>query len=208
MLNNERRIFLNYKELRSERLLLRKLTDQDVFDLFEIYSDQEVMLYFDDRYAFQDIAEARQMIGDYNNAIHDKSGMRWGIVLEESEKTIETCGFHAISDYHKRIEIGYDLNRHYWGRGIMTEALSLIIGHAFENSEVNRIEAFIEPPNKASRALLRRLGFRMEGTLREHEMCRGKLTDIQVLGLLRREWKVANEKVQLFPGNEVSCVQD
>ena len=201
-------LFLNYKELRSERLLLRKLTNQDISDVFEIYSDPEVMLYFDDRYAFMDIAEAAQMINDYDNAIRSKNGMRWGIVLKESGKIIGTCGFHAISDYHKRIEIGYDLNRHYWGRGIMTEALSLIIGHAFENSEVNRIEAFIEPPNKASRALLRRLGFRMEGTLREHEMCRGKLTDIQVLSLLRREWKVANEKVQLFPGNEVSCVQD
>ena len=71
----------------------------------------------------------------------------------------------------------------------MSEALSLIIDHAYNNSEVNRIEAFVETPNKASRSLLEKLGFRMEETLREHEMCRGKLIDIQLLGLLRKDWK-------------------
>jgi len=189
-------LFLNYKVLRSDRLLLREPADQDISDIFEIYSNPEVMLYFDDRYAFKDIAEAEQMISDYHSAIRDKNGMRWAIVLKENEKTVGTCGFHAISDYHKRIEIGYDLNRDYWGKGIMSEALSLIIDYAFGNSDVNRIEAFVEPPNKASLALLGKLGFCMEGTLREHEMCRGNLIDIQVLSLLKKEWKMTDERTQ------------
>ena len=102
---------------------------------------------------------------------------------------IGTCGFHAISDYNKRVEVGYDLNRVYWGQKIMTEALSLIFSFAFEESDVNRIEAFVEPPNTGSRKLLEKLGFTMEGTLRQHEMCRGELIDIQILGLLREDWK-------------------
>ncbi len=180
-------LFSNYRELQSERLLLRKITGQDIPDLFEIYSSREVMLYFDDRYAFESMAEAEQMVSDYEKAFHDQNGMRWGIELKGSGKLIGTCGFHAISDYHKRIEIGYDLNRDYWRKGIMKEALALIIDHAFEVSEVNRIEAFVEPPNTASRALLEKLGFTPEGLLREHEMCRGKLTDIQVFSLLRKD---------------------
>ncbi len=182
-------LFLNYMELQSERLLLRKLTGQDVSDVFEIYSDPEVMLYFDDRYAFTEPSEAEQMISGYNQAIRNWNGMRWGIVLKASGKLIGTCGFHAISDYHKRIEIGYDLNRNFWGNGFMSEALSLIIDHAYNHSDVNRIEAYVETPNKASRSLLEKLGFRMEGILREHEMCRGNLIDIQILSLLRKEWK-------------------
>lgn len=185
-------LFLNYMELQSERLLLRKLTDQDVSDVFEIYSDPEVMLYFDDRYAFTEPSEAEQMISGYNQAIRNWNGMRWGIVLKASGKLIGTCGFHAISDYHKRIEIGYDLNRNFWGKGFMSEALSLIIDHVYSHSEVNRIEACVEIPNKASRSLLEKLGFRMEGVLREHEMCRGNLIDIQILSLLRKEWKTAD----------------
>ena len=137
-------------------------------------------------------SEAEQMISGYQNEIRDQNGMRWGIVLKESGKLIGTCGFHAISDYHKRIETGYDLNRHYWGKGFMSEALSLIIDHAFTVSDVNRIEAFVETPNTASRALLEKLGFKLEGLLREHEMCRGNLIDIQILSLLRKDRKAAD----------------
>ena len=68
-------LFLNYMELQSERLLLRKLSGQDVYDVFDIYSDPEVMLYFDDRYAFRELSEAEQMICGYNSAIHDAQSM-------------------------------------------------------------------------------------------------------------------------------------
>jgi len=180
-------LFSNYRELQSQRLLLRRITNRDIPDIFEIYSNREVMLYFADRYAFESIAEAEQMVSDYENALRDQNSMRWGIELKESGKLIGTCGFHAISDYHKRIEIGYDLNRDYWGKGIMKESLSLIIRHAFEESDVNRIEAYVEPPNTASASLLKKLGFRLEGTLREHEMCRGSLIDIQLFSLLRKD---------------------
>lgn len=185
----KKELFLSYGELQSERLSLRKITRQDIPDIFEIYSNREVMLYFDDRYAFENMSEAEQMVSDYDNAIRDQTGLRWGIVLKSTRKLIGTCGFHEISDYHKRIELGYDLNRNYWGKGIMKEALSVIIDHAFEKSEVNRIEAFVEPPNTTSCTLLGKLGFSMEGILREHEMCRGKLIDIQLFSLLRKEWK-------------------
>ena len=178
-------LFANYKTLESDRLLLRPITLDDTSDLFEIYSNKEVMLYFDDREAFKDISEAEKMAKDYVEALKNKWSMRWGIVLKETGKLIGTCGFHAISDYDKRIEIGYDLNRDYWGKKVMKEALSMIISFAFENSDVNRIEAFVEPPNTASHMLLERLGFVMEGTLRKHEMCRGELIDIEILSLLR-----------------------
>ena len=51
-------LFRNYRELQSERLLLREITARDVSDIFEIYSDPEVMLYFDDRFAFQELPKA------------------------------------------------------------------------------------------------------------------------------------------------------
>lgn len=81
----------------------------------------------------------------------------------------------------------------------MSEALPLIIDYAYNISDVNRVEAFVETPNKASRSLLEKLGFRMEGILLEHEMCRGNLIDIQLLSLLRKEWKAADKKAGLQP---------
>ena len=185
-------LFANFKELESDRLLLRQITSQDAEALFEIYSNKEVMLYFDDRGAFESMSEAEDMAKGYEDGIKNRSEIRWGIVLKETGKLIGTCGFHAISDHDRRVEVGYDLNREYWGQKIMTEALSLIFSFAFEVSDVNRIEAFVEPPNTGSRKLLEKLGFTLEGTLRQHEMCRGELIDIQIFGLLRGDWKYDN----------------
>lgn len=182
-------LFANFKELESDRLVLRQITSQDAAELYEIYSNKEVMLYFDDRGAFESMLEAEEMAKGYEEGLKNKWEIRWGIALKETGKLIGTCGFHAISDYDKRVEVGYDLNREYWGQKIMTEALSLIFSFAFDVSDVNRIEAFVEPPNTGSRVLLEKLGFTLEGTLRQHEMCRGELIDIQILGLLREDWK-------------------
>ena len=176
-------LFDNYGEINTERLKLRRITAADVNDIFEIFSDREVMLWYDDRFAFESISEAEEMIKQFNDGIDERRSLRWGI--EYDGRLAGTCGFHCLSEYHRRAEIGYDLNRDYWGRGIMTEALKGIIGYAFDVSELNRIEAYVEPPNTASRKLLERIGFTYEGTLRQHEMCRGEIIDIVILSLLR-----------------------
>ncbi|MDE5737339.1 MAG: GNAT family N-acetyltransferase, partial [Oscillospiraceae bacterium] len=80
-------------------------------------------------------------------------------------------------------------NRNYWNRGFMTEALEMILKFIFINSEINRIEAFVEIPNVASQKLLQKLGFTKEGTLRQYEKCRGNLIDIIIYGYLRKDGK-------------------
>ncbi|MFF0473214.1 GNAT family N-acetyltransferase [Streptomyces sp. NPDC004284] len=59
--------------------------------------------------------------------------------------------------------LGYGAFAHAAGRGLLTEALGLLLGHAFGPMELHRLEANIQPGNTASRALVRRAGFRLEG---------------------------------------------
>ena len=63
---------------------------------------------------------------------------------------MRTCGFFAFSENAKKAEIGYELNRNYWHSGFTSEALEMILKFIFINSEINRIEAFVEIPNIAS----------------------------------------------------------
>jgi ribosomal-protein-alanine N-acetyltransferase len=67
--------------------------------------------------------------------------------------------------------------------------MTAIIQYAFEVMKVNRIEALVSTRNKGSLGLVRRLGFRKEGTLREHDFYNGKFTDDFLFSLLKRDWR-------------------
>ncbi|MEU1472784.1 GNAT family protein [Streptomyces sp. NPDC005761] len=59
--------------------------------------------------------------------------------------------------------LGYGGFAHATGRGLMSEGLGLVIGHAFGSLGLHRLEANIQPGNAGSIALVRRAGFRLEG---------------------------------------------
>jgi ribosomal-protein-alanine N-acetyltransferase len=60
--------------------------------------------------------------------------------------------------------LGYWIGRPYAGRGIMPTALAMVIDHCFADAGLHRVEANIRPENAASRRVVEKLGFRLEGT--------------------------------------------
>ncbi len=86
-------------------------------------------------------------------------------------------------------EISYHLAEAHQGKGIGTQAVTQLVDHVFEQTELMRLFALISVGNHASRGLVQKLGFVHEGTLRGHFVIRGKRVDQCVYGLLRKEWK-------------------
>jgi len=60
--------------------------------------------------------------------------------------------------------LGYWIARRFAGRGIMPTALAMVIDHCFGDAGLHRVEANIRPENAASRRVVEKLGFRLEGT--------------------------------------------
>ncbi|MFW6448825.1 MAG: GNAT family N-acetyltransferase [Halobacteriota archaeon] len=85
-------------------------------------------------------------------------------------------------------ELGYWLSPDEQGRGYTTEAAALLLGHGFDQLALHRVHAHVYGFNEPSRRLLTGLGFTHEGTLREHGFVDGERVDLEVYGLLRREW--------------------
>lgn len=71
----------------------------------------------------------------------------------------------------------------------MQEALRALLGYAFGELNLERIEADVDPRNEASIRTLERLGFKKEGYLRERWKVNGEVQDAIFYGLLRREWE-------------------
>jgi ribosomal-protein-serine acetyltransferase len=99
-----------------------------------------------------------------------------------------TIGVHRIDWTNRRVEIGYWLGREYEGRGIMTEACRAVITHLFRELELHRVEIRCAAENARSAAIPKRLGFTLEGTLREAQWAGDRYHDLRVFGMLRRDW--------------------
>lgn len=84
--------------------------------------------------------------------------------------------------------LGYYAFLPHAGRGYMTEGLILALGWAFRDMRLHRVEANIQPDNDASRALIRRLGFRREGLSRRYLKIAGRWRDHERWALLAEEW--------------------
>ena len=84
--------------------------------------------------------------------------------------------------------IGYWIAQGFRGRGIVTDACRAVIDYAFLESKLNRVEIHCAAGNEKSCAIPQRLGFQLEGLLREAQLLNGEYQDIHVYGMLARDW--------------------
>ncbi|GHO64973.1 N-acetyltransferase [Ktedonobacter sp. SOSP1-52] len=180
--------FTHFPTLTTERLQLREIQPSDIEALFATFSDEEVMRYYG-KLPHQSLAETQTWFQQLQERYTRREAIRWGIALKGEESIIGTCSFHHFGpDYHYT-ETGYDLNRTYWGRGIMTEAMSAVLSYGFHELAFHRIEAIIDIANEGSKNLLLKLGFAYEGMLRQRFYFNGQFEDEHYFSLLKDEWR-------------------
>ena len=92
-------------------------------------------------------------------------------------------------DHHA--ELGYWLSRENWGQGICTEAVGLVVRFGIEQLGLQRIHAICMASNAASGRVLEKNGMLREGRLRNHVRKWGVFHDVDVYGLLRRDFSEA-----------------
>ena len=182
------RIEPRFPELSTNRLILRKMEKTDAKTLFQFWSDHEVTKYMNMN-SFKNIEQAFYMINFLNNLFRNKEGIRWGIVRKEDNTLIGTCGFNTWIKRSSRGEIGYELGQEYWGNGYATEALKEVIRFGFEETQLNRVEAFVVSEASRSIRILEKLGFNKEGTLREYGYWNNRYWNEHIYSLLRKDWK-------------------
>ena len=100
---------------------------------------------------------------------------------------VGNIGIHHISWAHRRAELGYWIGGPFEGHGYVTEAVAAIEGMLFSLG-FNRIEICCSSLNLRSGGVPERLGYRMEGTSREHMFENGAFRDLKTYAKLRSEW--------------------
>ena len=166
----------------TERMILRPLRVEDAEALHPMYSDAEANTY-GSHPSTTSFEESRTRL---EKGIADTAWRAWAVTLKGDDTAIGT-----IASYEKRqgkvTEIGYGLKRAYWGKGLVTEAVAALIDLLFAEGQ-RRVFADTDPDNKASIAVLQRLGFTLEATLRAEWETHIGVRDTALYGLLRAEW--------------------
>jgi len=177
--------------IETDRLKLDEIKMDDRESIFDLFSNNDVVKYYD-LAAFSHIHQADKLIEMVKARFYDSLGIRWAIRLKDTQQCIGTCGFNSWNLASRSAVIGYDLNRNFWGRGLITEALNCIIKTAFAGNlkcdNINRIQADTVLGNFASEAVLAKLGFRKEGVRRQSGYWKGKYHDLTCYGLLKEEF--------------------
>ena len=168
-------------------LHLRPSNATDAESMFTMLSDPESMKYWCDE-PLADIGAAVEVLNKDLESDAQGNSMCWAVTLKGHDKMIGKCILFQFNDQNRRAEIGYLLNRKYWRRGLMHQALGAIIDFAFNTLDLHRIEADVDTQNIGSLGLLEKLGFKREGLFRERWFVYNEWQDSVMLGLLKQDW--------------------
>ncbi len=149
--------------LETNRLQLRKLTNNDAQQIFYLRSNSIVNKYIL-RTKQQNVEEALSFIRDRTNDIESGKIYYWAITIKEEQELIGSICLWNFSKDRSVSEIGYDLHPDYFHKGIMTEAILEVIKFGFKTLQLKSVEAFTHKENTNSIKLLKKCDFIFQPT--------------------------------------------
>lgn len=146
--------------METDRLILREITHDDTQAIFSNFSDPEVAKWFFEQ-PLSEIEQASKFIDLFIDEFNNGTGLTWALELKNEGVCIGTCGYGEI-ELGSRGEVGFDLAKVQWGKGLMGEALLPVIEYGFERLKLQKIEAHSYSNNTRAIHLLEKVGFQMD----------------------------------------------
>ncbi len=179
-----------FPTLTTERLVLREIRPEDAPFWLRHFSAPDVveLTSYD---APADLKAAEAEIERYCTSLRrEGTGIRWGITFRGSDDLVGTLGYYRwVADRDRRAEMGYDLLPEHRGKGLMTEAMRVVLAYGFKTMTLNRVEAIVDSRNGPSMRLLERLGFHRDAYLHQSTWFHSRFIDDVVFSLLAAEWR-------------------
>jgi [ribosomal protein S5]-alanine N-acetyltransferase len=105
---------------------------------------------------------------------------QWALTVPPDDTPVGGARLRVESEQSQRGSIGYILSPGYWGKGLVTEAASIVVEFALQTLKLHRVEALVEPSNGPSWRVLERIGMTREGLLRDYLMDRDRWVDAYI----------------------------
>ncbi len=194
---------MKVKKLETERTILRGFTIHDAEDLYEYAKNPNVGPHGGWK-PHENIEESLWIIEN----LFLKKYHCFAIVWKETGKVIGSIGFE---EDNKRpdiscMELGYALSEEYWGMGIMTEVVKVVIEYGFNAIKLDRISICRNPHNARSGRVIEKCGFVYEGTLRAaNKIYDGTIRDADCYSMSKQEFKKIKREKQTSHAYLLRC---
>ena len=171
----------------TKRLELGFISEKHINDIYEIYSDEDLLRYTDNEYC-KTQEEASQLICKYQKLYDNGDGLFLGIHIKANNSLVGIISVQNINYKHLFCTCSFLLRKKWWSQGIMIEATRSFFSYIFKYSPIYRIEAQVFTANINSIKMLTKLNMQREGRLRKNFLIAGVLEDSYIYSLLKNEF--------------------
>lgn len=169
-----------------EKIKVRAIQEKDLASLLELMSD---VVSKGDFLPIAITSEVELKSGFAENGFISDKSARYVMTTLMGDIVGAIWLFRSVP-YFDAYEVGYQIfSESDRGKGYASEALVLVRDYIFEAKQVNRVEVRVAVGNISSETVAKKAGFILEGVSREAAYSRGKLHDMQLFAMLRREWE-------------------
>ncbi|MDM5326972.1 GNAT family N-acetyltransferase [Neobacillus sp. CF12] len=177
-------------QIETDRLILRaplQAGDGNVVNQAIKYSINELKQWLFLYNAIPTVEETEIILRNAHIDFLKRESFRYLIFHKGTNDFIGTASLHGINWKISKCEIGYWINSQFSGNGYMTEAVSELTNLGFQQLKFRRIEIRCESTNFKSRSIPEKLGFELEGTLRNDDLSAdgSKLTDTCIYSMIK-----------------------
>ncbi len=149
----------SFPVIRTGRLLLRRLVADDRKAIFLLRSDEQVAEFIQ-RMKMTSEAEADDFIRLIWSNVDRGPDVYWAICLNTRPDLIGTICLWNFSEDRKQAEIGFELFPAFQGRGLMAEAVKVVLDYGFKDLALTTVEAYTHIENMRSKKILEKFQFR------------------------------------------------
>ena len=175
-------------KLESDRLIIRKLTEDDLEDFYTYRSNPVVVKYQSFDVMSRKSAENFILSQESKDFKIAGTWSQYGIEEKSTGKIIGDCAI-KLDDYDQRIaEIGITMATDFQRKGFASECMLTIMKYLFDVLKIHRIVETVDADNEASIRLLEKLKFRKEGDFLENIFIKGKWESELQYAMLKSEW--------------------
>lgn len=171
------------QHIETDRLMLRPIRLEDAKDMFAYASDDETT-----RYVFQkhvSVNETKRSIAGY--FMSSPLG-KWAIEEKKSHRMIGTIDLR-VEEEKLNAELGYVINREYWGKGYVPEAAEALLKLGFFQLDLIRIYGIYDIRNIQSGRVMEKLGMSKEGVIPNYQIHKDELVTIGIYGITKELYK-------------------